>query len=236
MPALSSPPLALFLASRSLLRRLCGSTVNRRSLHSAAAKHMAVSAPPQQPPAEGRSGTTEALLSWEELAASLRRDPSFTLTLRRTSAMQARYAAAAALVLTEWATLGDNLLSRLFGWRSVACDGVALSDGTTGRRLKAVPPDGWVAPGPLVWIRNEYGYAFQKDVCHDLVWCADGAAEASQLDAFIEENRPSGQWERVIFVSPPHLRSVGNVWHAHVLSHRRLKTHENGTNGAAHHD
>ena len=88
-----------------------------------------------------------------------------------------------------------------------------------GKLVAVCPPSG--VPTHLVWAKNEFPYHMDVDIQHNLVWSAAGAVSEERLLAFVDAQRPLvGGWENLLFMNPPHLQSIRNVWHAHVLSRK----------------
>lgn len=87
-------------------------------------------------------------------------------------------------------------------------------------KLRVHPPEH--VPQRVVWAVNDFPYSLAPGIEHHCVWApSHQAAAPDALAACIEENRPTETWETIWFVNPAHLRSVRDVWHAHVMSRRR---------------
>ena len=120
--------------------------------------------------------------------------------------------------LAPQATVGDRLLAKHYGYGSTPS-----ADPAHGGKLVAVPPPTGV-PQHLVWAKNEFPYHMDEDIQHNLVWSAAGGVSEEALMAFVDTQRPRAEgWESLLFCNPPHLQSIRNVWHAHVLS-RKIPT------------
>jgi hypothetical protein len=113
----------------------------------------------------------------------------------------------------EWVSTEDYLLARYFNFPTSLC--------SERHKLVSTPPAGGV-PNLLVWAANDFPYSLEPGIEHHCVWApSHEAAAPAALDAFVEAQRPRSDWETLRFVNPAHLRSVRNVWHAHVMSRRR---------------
>lgn len=116
-------------------------------------------------------------------------------------------------VKEEWVSTEDYLLARYFSFPASKC--------SDRQKLRVSPPADGV-PTTLVWAVNDFPYSLEPGIEHHCVWApSHEAAAPAALEAFIEVHRPGNTWETLRFVNPAHLRSVRNVWHAHVMSRRR---------------
>ena len=66
---------------------------------------------------------------------------------------------------------------------------------------------------PIAWTRNEFPYDVEG-ASHYLIWSVTPLSDERIRD--IAGRRAAGK-EFVTFVNPDHLRSVKDLWHAHVL-------------------
>ncbi len=108
--------------------------------------------------------------------------------------------------------MGDFILSRDFGFATQRAGG-------DNARLQAVPPAGFTHA--VVWVNNDFPYNLEAGIEHHLLWSAGGALSDEQVAQTVAAQRPSSDWETLIFVNPVRLQSVTNVWHAHCLSRPR---------------
>ena len=134
---------------------------------------------------------------------------------RRVAAFPEAHARRAPQLEAKYATIGDYVLCRVFGWEAQPA-----GDG----KLRAVPPVGFART--VRFVANDYPYTLAPGVEHHIVWVASPAGDVSALspEALVEEvlrHRPAEAWEALTAVNPPRLQSVTNVWHAHVFSRPR---------------
>ena len=113
-------------------------------------------------------------------------------------------------MLTQYASVGDYILSREFGFVTEPRD--------DGRRAAVAPPGFTRA---VAWAPNDFPYFFEAGMEHHILWCAGGALSDDELAEHIEKHRPAERYEVQLFVNPKRLQSVTNVWHAHVISRPR---------------
>jgi len=66
---------------------------------------------------------------------------------------------------------------------------------------------------------NDFPYYLVSDIKHWLIW-ADPIPEepVKVIDKIIEKEFPCDRFQRLSFVNPPRLRSVSDVFHAHVFT------------------
>lgn len=110
----------------------------------------------------------------------------------------------------------DYLLHRYFNFESSTCP--------ERNKLRVFHPQEEVLHAlKLVWAPNDFPYSLDSGIDHHCVWAPSRHSATPQaLAACIEEHKPAAVWETLYFVNPAHLRSVRDVWHAHVLSRRRV--------------
>ncbi|AGE54263.1 protein of unknown function (DUF3605) [Paramecium bursaria Chlorella virus NY2B] len=66
---------------------------------------------------------------------------------------------------------------------------------------------------PVKWLKNDYPYDID-DACHYLIWSTK-PLEPELVRDFADKY--TGGREYVTFVNPEHLKSIPDIWHAHVL-------------------
>jgi hypothetical protein len=75
---------------------------------------------------------------------------------------------------------------------------------------------------PLL-IPNDFPYYLVNDIQHWLIWCDPKPNEPEKLiEQIINKEFPCKKFDRLSFVNPPRLRSVSDVFHAHVFT-REIK-------------
>jgi len=121
----------------------------------------------------------------------------------RTPEMDAKREAAYADI-GDWATYGDSLHHELFGWEKVkGPDGKYVAKNTTKRQKK--------------WMANQFPYAFEDGVQHDLCWVSAQPAQSKRecLKA-IRKNVGKGT-EVVWFTNSMQNRSVPDIDHIQIM-------------------
>jgi hypothetical protein len=117
----------------------------------------------------------------------------------------------------EYASVGDYILARLFGFAT-------QSDSGAGGKRRAVAPPGFTRA--VAFAPNDFPYFFEAGMEHHILWCAGGALSDAEIAQHIEKERPAQRFEVQLFVNPTRLQSVANVWHAHVISRPRPPSSE----------
>jgi hypothetical protein len=75
---------------------------------------------------------------------------------------------------------------------------------------------------PLLTL-NDFPYYLVKDIQHWLIWCDPKPKEPKKIiEQVLNKNFPYEIFERISFINPPRLRSVSDVFHAHVFT-REIK-------------
>uniref|UniRef100_A0A061RV04 Uncharacterized protein n=1 Tax=Tetraselmis sp. GSL018 TaxID=582737 RepID=A0A061RV04_9CHLO len=72
----------------------------------------------------------------------------------------------------------------------------------------------------VIWMGNDFPYAVEPGIVHDLIWCRKKLS-LEQLQQVCQQ-RLSGR-EYLIFVNPEGLKSIPDVWHAHVLHREKQR-------------
>jgi len=118
--------------------------------------------------------------------------------------VEAKREAAYAKTDDEWESYGDWLHHHLFGWEKVK-----------GNNDKFVANNNHVRK--TLWMANEYPYAFEDGVKHDLCWVSDLPAQSKkECLAAIEKN--IGRTKDVIwFTNSLENRSVPEIDHIQII-------------------
>jgi hypothetical protein len=70
---------------------------------------------------------------------------------------------------------------------------------------------------------NDFPYYLVKNIQHWLIWCDPKPKEPEKIiEEILNKNFPCEKFDRLSFVNPPRLRSVSDVFHAHVFT-REIK-------------
>mmetsp|Transcript_37221 Transcript_37221/g.93563 ORF Transcript_37221/g.93563 Transcript_37221/m.93563 type:complete len:166 (+) Transcript_37221:60-557(+) len=159
-------------------------------------------------PASLLPGVVDHAFSWEEVRAATEDGSEAALaTLGRFQADIDRYRAFKATVLESYASMEDYVRVTIFGYQAIAAD----------NRMCASKERG---PGEreLIWRRNDFPYALQEGIHHDVIWCRT-ALSAQEIDEACRERYPD--CECATFVNPAALASIPSLWHAHVMWRKR---------------
>jgi hypothetical protein len=70
---------------------------------------------------------------------------------------------------------------------------------------------------------NDFPYYLVNNIQHWLIWCDPKPKEIEKIiEEILNKNFPYEKFERLSFINPPRLRSVSDVFHAHVFT-REIK-------------
>lgn len=114
-------------------------------------------------------------------------------------------------LLMEWTSVGEYMKTEIFGFSTVVEDGKRKSNAPLG------------AVHRVVWRENEFPYFLPADIEHHCIWSHPKELSVPQIEEVLRRQRPDNEFEYVWFVNPPHLKSVPDVDHAHVLSRKIRK-------------
>ena len=73
----------------------------------------------------------------------------------------------------------------------------------------------------MIWRPNDFPYYLEDGVQHDCIWFEAGAHTDRAVADAIAVHRPPADFEAVWWVNPPHLMSIPELHHVHVISRRR---------------
>eukprot|EP00747_Dinoflagellata_sp_TGD_P163235 gnl/TRDRNA2_/TRDRNA2_181694_c0_seq1.p1 gnl/TRDRNA2_/TRDRNA2_181694_c0~~gnl/TRDRNA2_/TRDRNA2_181694_c0_seq1.p1 ORF type:complete len:191 (-),score=43.84 gnl/TRDRNA2_/TRDRNA2_181694_c0_seq1:100-672(-) len=156
---------------------------------------MAASHPPLERP-----------LTWEEVAAAVDQGNLDLLGGGRSAAQIDEYRSYKAEILKCWASVGDYML----------VDVVGLLHDTrkdeNGKKAAVMPEK---LPNDLIWKHNPFNYFMEEGIEHHCIWSMR-PLQAVDLEEVMYRERPDS--EVLWFVNPPHLRSIPEVEHAHVIT------------------
>ena len=147
-------------------------------------------------------------LSWRDLELVIRLGR--LELLGRSHAQQQEYRDFNAGLLQSWASAADYLLCSKFGLPETVL--------TTGLRAAVRPEDF----RRVVLLRNDFPYHFEESIEHFVLWkCGPESLTAAE----IEEARGRlvgelGFAETLFYVNPPHLKSILEIDHAHIIARR----------------
>lgn len=152
----------------------------------------------------------ETPLEWDALVTAVFEGDLDQLGPGRSKSQEHRYASYREQLLKEWSSVGECLKSTIFGFSSVVEDG----------KRKSVPrADG---DHQVVWRKNVFPYFLPPGIEHHCIWSHPQDLTASHILEVLHRDLPRDKFEYVWFVNPPHLKSVPDVDHAHVIA-RQIK-------------
>lgn len=68
--------------------------------------------------------------------------------------------------------------------------------------------------------RNNYPYALTDDIEHLVLWCVR-QLQQHEIDILMQHHRPKHMYDYIVYINPPHLMSVKQLWHAQIFAHKR---------------
>ena len=96
-------------------------------------------------------------------------------------------------------------------------------DASTNKLQASVPNSASPTTAPLLkLVVNDFPYNFSPDVTHMVLWkVGEGAITGSEIEAAVEELRREGAEECSWWINPPHLKSIKDLDHAHILARKK---------------
>ena len=181
-------------------------------------------------------GRCSRRLSWEEVVTLVRANR--LEALGRLDFQLREYSVAKAAMQREYHSVVDRLRERRLGapcraiegrkkcdWGMEAAGGEGVATAATRPPLvrpyeEVTSDDGEVLR--VCWYPNEFGYAIEGDVEHHLLWTDRLLETDSRLfQRLLRRHRPEAEWEAVVFINPPELRSIPDLHHIHIFSKRK---------------
>jgi hypothetical protein len=142
--------------------------------------------------------------------------------LGRTAAQTAVYHQHMNDVRKVWASIDDFVLHTVFGFGYIQ-DATGLRRAVRPSRelpCRVVAGSSYGQLPPVRFTANKFPYNLPPGVNHDLLWSTEELDHAT-VCMLVNQYRPAQEWETVVWVNPPSLKSIHTVFHAHVLSRRR---------------
>lgn len=177
-------------------------------------------------------GLCSRRLRWDELVVLI--SAGRLEALGRLDWQLSDYAKSKAVMLEEYHSVTDRLRDRRLAAPCRLEDGRKRCDWTqqSSQQIESPPADHPMRveldddglPLRLCWWHNEFGYAIDDHIGHDLVWTDRYLSPHSRLfQRVLDEHKPSKQFDVLTFINPPHLRSIPDLHHIHVFSRPRQK-------------
>lgn len=151
-------------------------------------------------------------LEWHDLIHWLENGQKTILW--RDAACAERYVQHQQLVARDYRSINDFIRIHYLKWNN----GV---DETTRKRI-AVPSASAIQE-PLL-TPNDFPYYLTRGIEHWLIWCDPIPKMPEQIiERIIRENFPYEKFNSLSFVNPPRLRSVSDVFHAHIFTRKKAE-------------
>ena len=134
--------------------------------------------------------------------------------LGRSAEWQEKYGTFSAELKEQWVSVSDYVLVTKLGYEEEAT--------ATGGKRAAVRPAA-VAPRTVL-VENDFPYNFDDGVHHHVLWKVggDGVNEADIQDSIQHLRSTQGAIDTAYYVNPPHLKSILDIDHAHILFVKEL--------------
>jgi hypothetical protein len=135
--------------------------------------------------------------------------------LGRSTEWQAKYRIFQAELTERWASVSDYVLVTKLGYEE---KGFTNADG----KRCAVRPDSVATKTVLV--ENDFPYNFDDGVYHHVLWKVggEGVNDADIADSIQHLRTTQGAVDTAYYVNPPHLKSILDIDHAHILFVKEL--------------
>ncbi len=109
----------------------------------------------------------------------------------------------------KWRSASDLLKVDKFGFAKIEISGLFAS-GDPPQDLKT-----------LQIHRNDYPYNFGPSIDHYCLWKFGGPIKAKEIESAMNDLKSEGRYGKCIYwINPPHLKSIPDVDHAHILAHK----------------
>jgi hypothetical protein len=144
--------------------------------------------------------------TWDELKSAI----AAKTQIYRTREMQLEMRRVTKALKSEWRSIEDYLLHKVFAIDASAtdADGRRCCDraSASGRRL----------------VDNDFPYWFEEGIEHKLLWSAGGALSAAEVDAELNASL-SADLDRIWMLNSIAAQSVRGLWHVHVFIRRKAE-------------
>lgn len=154
-----------------------------------------------------RNATANKPIEWNDLIQWLA-DGQKTSLWRDANGAQ-RYIEHQKAVDRDYRSINDFIRINYLKWNSTI--------DTNSKKRIAVPSPTSI-PGPLL-TPNRFPYYLAQGIEHWLIWCDPKPLEPeSVIRKVIDHEFPSDKFDRISFINPPRLRSISDVFHAHIFT------------------
>lgn len=159
-----------------------------------------------------RNAVANQPIQWSDLIEWLNNGQK-TLLWRDEQCAQ-RYIEHQIFVNKEYRSINDFIRIRYLKWN-------VQFDSIIGKHI-AVPADQSIRE-PLL-TPNDFPYYLVENIRHWVIWCDPKPMESEKMiERIIDREFPREKFDRLYFVNPPRLRSVSDVFHAHVFTREMNK-------------
>uniref|UniRef100_A0A7S2SDB3 Uncharacterized protein n=1 Tax=Rhizochromulina marina TaxID=1034831 RepID=A0A7S2SDB3_9STRA len=183
----------------------------------------------------GRDGPLPKALSWDDAVSLITRSepdslgrPTAPETLGRSPEGNEQYVAFREDVKEQWCSTVDFVTARVFQWP------VQVVHTDQGPRRRTCEPGLAHAGREIVFRRNDFPYWFEDGVRHDVLWASRRPPlSCAEVEECIQcEETLSGR-QVIWWANPPHLKSIPQIDHVHIISRARPPSPGGGDAAAA---
>ena len=158
--------------------------------------------------------------TWPELVEIIDGDEPNLAKLSRSVEQQRDYIKYTRNMLKEWKTVYDHILVSKFGLAKRLVKNLnATNDGRNETLWEAYPPLSELSEVKKVLCKNDFPYYNADGIEHWCLWKLCGDIEDDEVEEAKEElrRRFGGATEFLCWRNPPHLKSLPDIDHYHVL-------------------
>lgn len=154
-----------------------------------------------------RNATSTKVIQWHDLLEWLANGQKTSLWRDENCAQQ--YIEHQKSVDENYRSINDYIRINYLKWNSAI-------DPSSQKRIAVPSPTS--IQGPLL-TPNRFPYHLAQGIEHWLIWCDPKPSEPEKIvQQVIDREFPSKRFERISFINPPRLRSISDVFHAHVFT------------------
>ena len=154
-----------------------------------------------------RNAVANQPIQWTDLIQWL--DNGQKTLLWRDAQCAQRYVEHQIFVNKEYRSINDFIRINYLKWD-------VQFDSTIGKHIAV--PSARTINEPLL-TPNDFPYYLVENIRHWLIWCDPKPAEPEKMiETIVNKEFPRDRFDRLSFVNPPRLRSVSDVFHAHVFT------------------
>ena len=156
-----------------------------------------------------RNAISNQPIKWEELIKWI--DEGQKTLLWRDEQCAQRYIEHQRLVAKDYRSINDFIRIHYLKWDSHFDQSIGKRIAISG--LKSIKE-------PLL-TPNDFPYYLVENIQHWLIWSDPKPVNVEEMiEQILNKNFPLEKFERLSFVNPPRLRSVSDVFHAHIFTRK----------------